>query len=535
MESMNIKGLAKFLVAFLAPISMLVGCNGSGSSTEESSVTVSSTGGGGSAPEEVIFSAYEAIGTPGQLFRGAVDGSVEPTRLSNFLTLNAGVMEFKVSPDKSTVAFIALNDSSVPEMFVVPVAGGSPQAVAVLGTSSLDLVDDFGWAPDSSRLAFVAKTAPTGNFKLYTCLPNGAGLTEVSGIMVSGGNVQTLAWAPDSSRIAYSADQDTDGFVELYSSVPNGSGNSKINQSISGALIDGFAWAPDSSRLAYRHIISGTSSLFSAEADGSERTSMNGTLVAGGNVGAFSWAPDASRLAYIADQDVDNRRELYITLADGSANAKVHPVLSSNSDVSSLEWAPDGSRIAYLADQDADEVFELYSSAASGGDNQKINASLAPDGDVVSYSWAPNSSRLAFLANQTIGGSLELYMGLANGSSVSQMTTAQDVLIGVKWSPDSSRVAYAGQALPATQYNVYTIAPGGVSVLIDQDLPISNNTNPLFMWSPDSNRLLHIANQTGGSTITSNLRSSAAVGGSDSLISGTTITSSGHISSYSVH
>ena len=51
--------------------------------------------------------------------------------------------------------------------------------------------------------------------------PDGSNNVKVSGTLVSGGDVdRKFSWAPDSSRIAYVADQDSDETDELYTSEP---------------------------------------------------------------------------------------------------------------------------------------------------------------------------------------------------------------------------------------------------------------------------------------------------------------------------
>ena len=56
---------------------------------------------------------------------------------------------------------------------------------------------------------------------------------RISGDLVRGGDVSSFAWAPDSSRIAYIADQDTDTVSELYTSTPEGAAN---NVKVSGDM-----------------------------------------------------------------------------------------------------------------------------------------------------------------------------------------------------------------------------------------------------------------------------------------------------------
>ena len=101
-------------------------------------------------------------------------------------------------------------------------------------------VEDFRWAPDSSRIAYIANQDSDDTYELYTSYPTTpSGNVKVSGTLVSGGQLSDYGWAPDSSRIAYIADQDTDETTELYTSEPDGSNNVKVSGTmVSGGEID---------------------------------------------------------------------------------------------------------------------------------------------------------------------------------------------------------------------------------------------------------------------------------------------------------
>ena len=101
-----------------------------------------------------------------------------------------------------------------------------------------------------------------------------------------------------------------------------------------------------------------------------------GPSEAGGNVEDFLWAPDSSRIAYVADQDTNDKDELYTSLPDGSNNVKVSGTLVPSGDVMDFLWAPNSSRIAYRADQDTNNRNELYNSQPDGSNNVKVNGAI---------------------------------------------------------------------------------------------------------------------------------------------------------------
>ena len=150
--------------------------------------------------------------------------------------------------------------------------------VKVSGTlvSGGNVDDDISWAPDSSRIAYFADQDSDETDELYTSEPDGSNNVKVSGSMVSGGNVLALTaqWAPDSSRILYIADQDTDGTRELYTSKPDGLNNAKVNgpprirKGMSIASFPGLRTVP---RIAYvaDQDSDETDELYTSEPDGS--------------------------------------------------------------------------------------------------------------------------------------------------------------------------------------------------------------------------------------------------------------------------
>ncbi len=231
--------------------------------------------------------------------------------------------------------------------------------------------------------------------------------------------------SPDSGRVVYFADLDVDDGFDLFSAPIDGSAAPVELASLlffGSAISHGeFRISPDSSRVVH-HVPAGLE-LYSVPIDGSASgVRLNAPLVAGGNVGAgqFRISPDSSRVVYNADQQVDERFELFSVPIDASASpVRLNAPLVAGGDVGSLsssidafEIGPGGSRVVYMADQDANDRLELYgvpidASAAP----TRLNGPLIPDGDIRRFELG-SGGILLYLADQEADNVDELYVNI---------------------------------------------------------------------------------------------------------------------------
>ncbi len=94
---------------------------------------------------------------------------------------------------------------------------------------------DFKVSPNGVWVAYVADQETNNIFELYVVPVDktaGDDLVKISGDSMAGVGVKEKAdgryafeWAPDNSRIAYLADQTTPGVIQLYSNKPDGTDN----------------------------------------------------------------------------------------------------------------------------------------------------------------------------------------------------------------------------------------------------------------------------------------------------------------------
>jgi len=363
--------------------------------------------------------------------------------VSNFLPVGANVDTFEWSPTSQLIAYTAntiVGSSRQFRLFAAPpnLENRAYPISNIPAATNSYTIGEYQWAPNGSIVAFLADINVLGVNELLVVLPdlNSSNPVAISGTLADGGEVVDFSWAPNNSRIAYIADQFEDEKFDLITVEPDV--NSLIpdpdprvvSTNIIGDVID-FAWSPDSSRLAY--IADGNElgvfELYTNVSFGTSETEVSGPLTPGGEVTAFAWAPDNSAIAYQASQDSPNILELFTSNPVSPINnVKISGTPTSGGllrDSASFGWAPDSSRVAYIARQ-ATDFYELYSSTPDGATNNSVvSGPLVAGGNVDSFKWSPDSSRVAYLADQDTINIPELYSSQPEGSDNAKISSGE--------------------------------------------------------------------------------------------------------------
>ncbi len=436
-----------------------------------------------------------------ELYVSSLDGTNVGKKLSAAATDSGRSIDNIVwSPDSTQLAYVSDQEIILTwELYVSTINGtigvkvsADPQTgregntdVIRRGSTVAPLSSDVvQWAPDGSRLAYIADWDTNQVFELHTTTPDGnANVVKISGPMVAsagnGGDIpwadkrRSFAWAPDSSRIAYRADQEVDGIFHLYVAEPAVQTSPvKVSPNVSDGRVQAFEWAPDSSRLAYayseptsgdtrlfRHLLGSTVSTIPLSPE--TGPGQFGT----GDIPYFSWAPDSSRIAYVADLRINERYELF-TISPDSTLSNIR-VSGGDNNYDGLEpngsaafyWSPDSQYIAYLSYQQYENRRELFASTANGDSNVKLSGSLSSSKGIEIYQWSPDSSHVAYVANQNNASYGELFAspiagaretsdadggGPASNPRLNPDLVQDGEVSGtfLQWSADSQRVMY---------------------------------------------------------------------------------------------
>ncbi len=162
--------------------------------------------------------------------------------------------------------------------------------------------------------------------------------------------------------------------------------------------------------------------------------------------------------------------------------------------------SPDGITVAMIARTAEGSPFELFVVPVTGGTPLKVSGTIAGGGSVVrrSLKWSPDSSKIAFLATEESASVYYLYVVSADGQT---KTMVNPTLAGAqrvesfRWSPDSSLIAYTSDQLVEQDWRLVISAPDGSN---NRVVPKFNGfrarafSKRRIAWSPDSSLLAYV-------------------------------------------
>jgi len=170
--------------------------------------------------------------------------------------------------------------------------------------------------------------------------------------------------------------------------------------------------------------------------------------------------------------------------------------------------SPDASRVVYAADQDTDDVFELYSVPIDGSAaSVKLNGPLVAGGGVVNQGIvlpvriSPDSSRVAYVADADLNQLFELYCAPIDGSALPTKLVAlsgsRDV-VDFLITPDSAQVIYRADQDVNEVYELYGVLLDGSGAPVKLNAPLVPGADVgtlsgrlEFAFSAASNRVVY--------------------------------------------
>jgi len=321
-----------------------------------------------------VYRADQEVAGVIEIYSVPLDGSGAPVKLNSPLGPAGDVFSARLSRDAAWVLFVASTDAFGPtELFRVPLRGSPARARRTDDRNRLNVplgpserVSLVSISPDSTRVVYQANPGGGATDELFS-VPIGGGRSALLSVL-GDGEVFSNAIAADGERVVYLAGTDCAFDSKLFSVPLDGSEDRVRISSPSplGYALDAYELTPDASRAVYAFALNGccSSELHSVPIDGSAGpVQLNPSGTSGR---AFRLTPDGRHVVYLQSPIAGGALELFAVPVDASRpawnlSAPLVPGGNVGHDLSRLGFAAtSGGRILYLADQDVDEVFELY-------------------------------------------------------------------------------------------------------------------------------------------------------------------------------
>lgn len=362
---------------------------------------------------------------------------------------------------------------------------------------------DFSISPSGEYVAF--RIGYTGGCRLYIVDLKTFKSVEVSAFL---GFLQWVnddyTWSSDGRYLGFTGRKQNDNFYNLYTLRISDRLITLINTTDPMRLIpikvNSFQWAPDGQSIAYVADEESENKweLYATSPIGTDKRKISDFKETYGGIREYSWSPNSAMIAYLLTLESGASAELYRSFSDGSGKLKLSNGITNTSvQAEALEWSPDSSSVQYLVADAPNNTKNLYVASENGTRNIRISTNVSNSGYVYMAQWSPNGQRILFVAAIDNNEPYELFTATPDGTSLAEIspTGSQLQIIStstlVSWSPDASRFAFGGSFDSSGYSDLFISAADGSSLIQATELPEQNSTLIDFVWSPDSTKLAY--------------------------------------------
>lgn len=489
--------------------------------------------------KHVVYRANQDSESTFELYSVPIQGAGRPIKLNDALEGDRqSGSGFGITPDGTSVVYSAAQESDAPEIYGVSIdrsrAPVKLNAPLTLGHVAGDVVH-FQLSSRSDRAVYLADQESDEVYELYSVpLQARARATRLNGPLVTSGDVGTerdgsenrsvpFEITPDGAQVVYAADQEVNGVFELFRvPVDGGAAPVRLHPPFSPeeSVQPGLRISPDGSRVLFATGHFEGVDFFSLPLTGGVPAALGPAPQFFGGRMLFQVSSDGVWAVYGADPEEDGTQELYSVRVDGSTGLIQLSGPRVPGGLVSPWWfhiSPDGGRVVYEADQDTLGIQELYSVPIdSSAPPVKLNGQLIGGGRVAwdDFRLSPDGRWVVYLADQDTDDVYELYTvpldasavpvrisgPLVPGGDVAQYGTPVEPNPLFQVSPDSRRVVYIADQDADEVYELYSTAIDGSQQPVRLNAPLVDGgdvppINFSFQISSDGQRVAYIADQ----------------------------------------
>jgi Tol biopolymer transport system component len=429
------------------------------------------------------------------LYSVPMNGQGDPVRL-NLIDQEVEGYSHLITPDSSRVIYKHRGGTGLQ---AVPIDGGA--APIVLDTLGVGVFDPQ-FALGGSHVVF-GSISSSVTLNLWSLPIDGSPRTLLASTPSFNGDVEHRVVA-NGELVLYRVD------LSVYSVPADGSAAPVfLFQGRNGA----FWVTPAGDRAVYL----GAVDVFQMSTDGSGTPlQLNPPLAAGRSCDWLVLSPDGERVVYYADQDHDERYELYSVALGGGAAVKLNDELMPGGRIFDWEITPDDESVVYTADTEGDGIVELFTAPLAGGSAPvKLNAPLGPTADIGVFEISPDGARVAFVADLQTDEAYELYSVPIDGSAPPVQLSGTSFPPANLWhrkqfhfAPDSAFLVYAtdGDGVPfgfvGEPIELYAVPADGSSESVPLSGPmpsggsvIAGSGSNYFVFNARGSRIAYVADQ----------------------------------------
>ena len=359
---------------------------------------------------------------------------------------------------------------------------------------------------DNEAVAVDRIVFKTTEGELFLVNPDGSGEVKLAGVsQLQGGPLGAVmaqlldentfyswpTWSPDGMKLAASLVEVKDGQPEISVQVVDvATGiSSTVFQNEAPALIaEGtphyLYWSPDSRTLAVLASTPQGLTLFAVDTGSLSEP----TIIESGAPLYFHWAADGqSMLMHVADE---------LKLLTRPFGASLAQPIEADPGFRTPALSPDGSKMAYLGEGGSVGSIAIAETGSPIEANSSIDA-----GPRAAFAWSPVSGDLAVADQQDLAAPTFDRLRVIPGDGGPTRTVADGRIIAFYWSPDGTKLAWAGLDGETRDFVWWSAsAAGGQARELMRAQPSSDTLVTLSFfdqyayshspWSPDSSRLV---------------------------------------------